>query len=312
MKRGLTLALVVLLAALTGACDQGRPAGTPTPTAPPFYQGQLAFNSNRDGHYEIWLVNTDGSGLRQLTDGGVAERHGPAWSPDGTRIAYYVQTRMPYSAIPEDIMILQVDKPGVDPIAVTRTQLIVDRDPAWSPDGQTIAFCADFKLMVVNVDGSNPRAVPVRDDYKYYTPAWSPDGLRLAVAVQLSNTDYGIFVMNSDGSNPIRVTQGTDPHLDPAWSPDGSTILFANYGDRQIYAVPAPPSEGFKELPKATKLTTVGVNEEPAWSPDGTTIAYTHTEGQNRDIWAMYKDGAGARAVTREAGEDVAPAWRPR
>jgi Tol biopolymer transport system component len=289
---------------------------------PPFYQGQLAFNSNRDGHYEIWLVNTDGSGLRQLTDGGLGERLGPAWSPDGTRLVYYVQTRAMYTAVPEDIMILQVDKPGAEHVMVTRTSLIVDRDPAWSPEGQTIAFCSDFKLMVINVDGTNPRVL--RDDYKYYTPAWSPlpaDGSspRLVVAGQLSDTDYGIFVVNvgdplqgADGGNPIRIAQSNDRLLDPAWSPDGSTILFANYGDRQIYAVPAPPPEGFKELPKATKLTTVGVNEEPAWSPDGTTIAYVHTKGQNRDIWVMYKDGAGARPVTRAEGEDVAPAWRPR
>jgi len=320
MKRWFSLGLVVVLAILAGSCGfDGQEGATPTATAPPLYQGQLAFNSNRDGHYEIFLVNSDGTGLRQLTDGGRGERNAPAWSPDGTRIAYYVQTRALYMAIPEDIMILLVDDPRGEHERITHTPPIVDRDPAWSPRGQTIAYCSDFALMACDVDGSNPRVL--RDDHRYYMPAWSPNGDRIAVGVQLSDDDWGIYVMNvkdalqgTDGSNPIRITQGTDSHWDPAWSPDGTTILFANHVDHQIHAVPAPPPEGFEKLPQTTPLTTVGVNTEPAWSPDGTTIAYTHTEGRNRDIWVMYKDGAGARPVTHDQAEaeDVAPAWKPR
>lgn len=314
MKRCLTLTWIVLLATLIGGCIGGQPPSTPVATAPPLYQGQLAFNSNRDWHYEIWLVNSDGTGLRQLTDGGLGERNGPAWSPDGKHIAYYVQTRALYTAIPEDIMVLSIDDPRGEHLRITHTPPIVDRDPAWSPDGQTIAYCADFVLMLSDANGENTRVL--RDDHRYYMPTWEPtpsDGRspRLAVGVQLSDEDWGIFVMNADGSNPTRITQGTKAHWDPAWSPDGTTILFSNRQDHQIHAVPAPPLEGFEELPQTTPLTTGGINTEPAWSPDGTTIAYTHTKGQNRDIWLMYKNGAGARQLTSDGDEDMAPTWRP-
>ena len=71
MKRCLPLVLIALLATLIGGCAGDQDPPTPSPTAPPLYQGQLAFNSNRDWHYEVWLVNSDGTGLRQLTDGGL-------------------------------------------------------------------------------------------------------------------------------------------------------------------------------------------------------------------------------------------------
>ncbi len=310
MTRWLVLITLAGLVVLANGCILGGAPATPTPTSPPLYQGQLAFNSNRDGHYEIWLVNSDGTGLRQLTDGGQGERLGPAWSPDGTRLIYYVQTRALYMAIPEDLLIMEVDNPWREHVRITFTPPVVDRDPAWSPDGKTILYCADFVLMACDVEGKDHRVL--RDDQRYYMPCWSPDGARIAVGVQFSDSDYGIVVLNADGSNPVRLTQGTAYHWDPAWSPDGTTILFANHVDHQIHAVPAPPPEGFKELPQTTPLTTVGVNTEPAWSPDGTTIAFTHTEGRNRDIWVMYRDGTGARPVTRDKAEDVAPAWRPR
>ncbi|MBU0492616.1 MAG: hypothetical protein KKA73_11510 [Chloroflexi bacterium] len=300
------IALAVLLAA---SCIPTEEPADPTPTPPPLYEGQLAFNSNRDGHYEVFLVNSDGTGLRQLTVGGQGERLAPSWSPDGTRIAYYIQTRAMYMAIPEDLMILDVAQPQAEPTRVSFTPPVVDRDPAWSPDGQTFAYCSDFALQTCNLDGSNVRVL--LDEHKCYMPCWSPDSTRIAVGVQLGDEDYGIFVMNADGSNLVRVTQARAYHWDPAWSPDGSTILFANHVDHQIHAVPAPPLEGFEELPQTTPLTTVGVNTEPAWSPDGTTIAFTHTTGRSRDIWVMYHDGAGARSVVSDGNEDVAPAWRP-
>jgi Tol biopolymer transport system component len=115
-----------------------------------------------------------------------------------------------------------------------------DGQPAWSPDGATIAFATDYvfydftsDIFVTTLDGSRVTKLTNSTIYSgapvYYWPAWSPDGRKLAIVVCLVAFDTcassTLAVMNADGSGLTVLTRGRELSS-PTWSPDGSTIAF--------------------------------------------------------------------------------------
>jgi Tol biopolymer transport system component len=124
-------------------------------------------------------------------------------------------------------------------------------------------------------------------------PAFSPDGSRIAFA-STKDGNFEIYVMDADGTNPVRVT--TDPQADgrPVFTADGSALVFQSQrtGKLAIYTA-ALDGSGVKAL------TTDSVSQTPTVSPDGGTVAYSSVRNKNYDIWLMGRDGANQRAFTR-------------
>ena len=124
-------------------------------------------------------------------------------------------------------------------------------------------------------------------------PAFSPDGSRIAFA-STRDGNFEIYVMDTDGTNPVRVT--TDPQADgrPVFTADGSALVFQSQrtGKLAIYTA-ALDGSGVKAL------TTDSVSQTPTVSPDGGTVAYASVRNKNYDIWLMGRDGANQRAFTR-------------
>jgi Tol biopolymer transport system component len=146
---------------------------------------------------DIWVVNADGMGLRQLTTHPGPE-FDPAWSPDGTRIAY----RDSRGGINEDdeIYVMRADGTGRRNLTADPAN---DWGPAWSPDGTTIVFNSDRDGLpmggfLVEPDGSNLRRIP-GDVYIEY-PEWSPDATRIAFMGYESLADHDIYAANVDGT----------------------------------------------------------------------------------------------------------------
>jgi Tol biopolymer transport system component len=207
-----------------GPCDGGcgrvtRHPATDVHPAPSPDGARIAFQSDRDGNWEIYLIDiTQSDDPVRLTDDPAADTR-PTWSPDGSRIAFASER-----GGDRDIYVMDVD--GSAPETRLTDLGSSANDPAWSPDGSRIAFSTvdetGFRqIYAVSADGTVTEAL-TDAALPSHSPAWSPDGEMIAFSRQ-----DAIWTMSSDGTNPILFAQVEETFLDhPNWSPDGTTIFF--------------------------------------------------------------------------------------
>jgi Tol biopolymer transport system component len=276
-------------------------APRPAPAAFPGENGKLAFQSNRDGNVDIYSMNADGSGVRRLTSRDDSDRV-PSHSASGHLIAFE-------RFFPGEI---SGDEPRLDVFLMSadgsKETFVAENggDPAWSPDGQRIAFQrpANGEIYVVDADGTDLVRL-TRNAVGDGEPAWSPDGRQIAFQTTRDGPAE-IYVMDADGTDARRVTNDNLPDLAPNWSPDGSRIAFekvAPNGNADIAVINADGSG-------QTRLTTHPADDRAAaWSPDGTRIAFTTGRDGNAEIYVMGSDGTGQTNVSNNPATDSRPDW---
>lgn len=279
------------------------PTNTPEPSPTPFGGGsRIAFDSDRDGNREIYLMNSDGSGLLRLTANAAIDGD-PEWSPDGQRIVFASDRDGNH-----EVYVMNAD--GSDQTRLT-DNAATDWAPTWSPDGTRIAFASDrngnFDIFVMDADGSNVVQLTSSSAIETF-PNWSPDGQRIVYEAVVLQGVRNIFTMNADGSDVQRLTQTNAVDKNPAWSPDGSRIVFVSNrdNDNEIYIMNADGSG-------QTRLTTTQrADQYPSWSPDGSKIIFASLRDDNDEIYMMNPDGSEQVNLTNTGNaNDTFAAWEP-
>ena len=206
------------------------PTAVPTPTATPTPLAcSIAFDSDREGNYDIFRMDPDGGNLQNLTND-PADDFYPAWSPDGSRIVF-VSNRLEGEFEGQHIYIMNAN--GSE---VKRLTEMEGFEPDWSPDGRYITFSGGgeqgLDIYIIKSDGSeearNITNTPENDSH----PVWSPDGTRIAWLLEMESGN-NIFTMKTNGSDVQQVTSGGGV-LNVWWSLDGQLVTMgwtsADYG----------------------------------------------------------------------------------
>ncbi|MEQ9397739.1 MAG: hypothetical protein RJQ04_01095 [Longimicrobiales bacterium] len=222
-------------------------------------RGRIVFSARQAGSYDIFLMESDGSSLIQLTNT-MEQEFSPVLSPTGDKFAFSRETQGL-----QQIWVATVDAPG-SATRVTTGGAGGDNYVDWAPDGSTLAFARNFggsnwEVYTVGVDGSGERRLTFNLDNDAF-PEWSPDGSRIAFASSRGG-NWDVYAVDPDGSGLTRVT--SDPTIDshPTWSPDGSEIAFTviHGADRFLYRTPAQGTE----LGRQPILSTEGYSPTASW-----------------------------------------------
>ncbi|HKU50336.1 MAG TPA: DPP IV N-terminal domain-containing protein, partial [Nitrososphaera sp.] len=263
--------------------------------------GSIVFASSRDGNFEIYVMDSDGTNEAKLTNTATDE-HSPAWSQNGTKIAF-VRSGAVYL----------MDSDGKNVKKLTPGSL-VSSDPAWSPDGTKIAFSAskngtDRDIYVIDSAGGKPKVITASSKLEDFEPSWSPDGSKIVLTSGTNASNFGIFLMNADGSERVSVT-GNASGVHPSWSPDGEKIVFSANRDKSydIYTL-------YKNGTGLSRLTSGAQDESyPSWSPDSKKIVFTIARAENNEqIYSIKSDGTEGHAqrLTDNSYRDLSPQFQP-
>ena len=307
------LIVVVLTGTVAGfmmLSNAFRERGPGIGAAPDVGNGVIVYSEIRNAGEHLWVVNPDGTGVRQLTTEDGVSDSGPAVSPDGRTVAF---TRV--GATGPTVWAVGIDGSGLRQVAGFDG---MSSDPTWSPDGTEIAFVGpsgagetpSSAIFIEDADGSNVRTVS-RVGGSATGLSWSPDGKEIAFAAPGDATaavpNDDLWITDVEGVTQVNITVSTDAsETSPSWSPDGSRILFSRTtpsGGASLMTTGPDPDASPVALTDGTTL-----DQNPAWSPDGSRVVFDRTWAGGTDIYTMQLDGSDLTLAARNATD---PAWQP-
>jgi len=257
-------------------------ASVDEPDAAPVCETRLAI-TRFGGNQDILTVNADGSDLTNITDPGAGNF--PAWSPDGTKFAYFVVGN------PDALNVMNADGSGIQ-------ELTTGRSPSWSPDGQKITFTrrenAQTDIYAINADGTGEVRLTTLGGLR---PIWAPDGSKIVFEADRDG-DRDIFAMNPDGTGQVNLSVNTVTDSRPTVSPDSSRVIYGSNGVLGVVNIDGTGS--------GTR-TLGGIVSAPHFSPDGSLIVFSSEQDGTNNVIVSAIDGTNAIIL----GEGTLPKWSP-
>jgi Tol biopolymer transport system component len=252
--------------------------------------GQIVFSSNRSGAWRLWLIQADGSGLKQLTTQDSDDQDvDPMFGPDGKTVLF-TSTRG--------------GKTGVWRLALdtSKVERICDGDQAeWSPEGKQIALRRNERILTRDLATGAEKSLSPADWPHCSGPAWSPDGKSIAFAARWA-AGNGIFIVPAAGGKPAKVydQQGA---CEPHWSPDGTRLVYET--ETHICTL----------NPDGTRNRVItyfgGVQRYARYSPDGKFLVFCQGVSE-QGPWELYLIPAtsGTPQKLVEGNSNMYPAWK--
>jgi Tol biopolymer transport system component len=309
------IVLALLVAAVLGILAVGGLVDRPTAMT-----GFIAFvgdsrrpylnESRSSGNADIYLVRSDGSGLRNLTNTPTADEMAPVWSPDGTRIAFIRSASEGLFQGPSSLVITEAStgrNQSTTEIEAGLTPWWVE----WSPDGRSVMVSSlerdSFSAVsTATIDAATGRSRVLLRGADGPTH-WSPDGDWLLVSTgDLFLVPAGL-VGDQEIVDPSRIPGVRRLTFDErdkgynAWAPDGSAIAFTSLGDAGMNE----PRVELVNVATGDRSIFAEGAFSPAWAPEGRLIAYLKG---GPHVWVASHDGSAARQV---GSSFIPPKWSP-
>ena len=304
------------LMALAVACGSAvEPTPTPWPTPDNSAMSRIAFASNRDGNWEIYLMNSDGSNPHNVTNNPATDSH-PSWSPDGSKIVFQSERAGNF-----EIYVMNSD--GSEQKRLTEDRG-VDHSPAWSPDGTKIAFVSDRRgrqsVWTMNSEDGSELEDVTGSYVNSRWPTWGPRSRTLAY-----ETGHDVRILRIDDVQLNEKIVDKNNFFDGFfvgwldWSPDGKKLaLISNHQERTEFTrlLYTSQLDGFR-FRRVYDNPSGLPYERPSWAPDSNMIVFSVKDAEDGD-WDIQVVDFTTRETWRltndpdNPADDMLPDWEPR
>ena len=315
MKSGILLALgaAASIAAALGCGGSDEPTPTPPPTPDNSTVSRIAFATNRDGNWEIYVMNSDGSNPHNITKNPSSDSF-PSWSPDGTKLAFH-------SDRDGNLEIYVMNSDGSQQTRMTNDRG-ADHSPAWSPDGSKISFISDRRgrqsVWVMNASDGSELEDLTGSIINSRWSTWDPRSRSIAY-----ETNGDVRVLRTDDLTRNEKIVDRNNFFDGFfvgwldWSPDGSRLaMISNHQERTEFTrlLYTSQLDGFR-FRRLYDNPTGQPYERPSWAPDSNMIAFSVKDTEGGGDWDIQVVDFQTQAtwrLTNHPAADTLPDWEPR